>query len=375
MLTGATGSLGAHILAELAALPSVSKVFCLSRAKSHKDSADRLRSSLDQRKRTLTAEQEAKVVSWAADVNMPDLGLTLDEYNTLVQETTTVICNHWPVNFVLSLDSFDPHIGGAVNLLNLTQATSHHASFYFSSSVGTRQGRSDPIALEEFPDSPATAAGMGYGRSKWVVEKILEKAAKEKGARAGVLRIGQLVGDTSSGVWNETEAWPLMFKSANSIHSLPALQENTSWLPVNLAAQAIVEVSTQSEESYTSPAVYHILNARAESVFEKEILDGLRMGGLQFETVDRKEWLKRLESSEDDGVKNPTKKLYVRNFQIWCKEDPSLTCTRFLRASSKVVSATIWSDLICHFRSSKLPKSVQRLRIARQSRRNWWLFG
>jgi thioester reductase-like protein len=35
---------------------------------------------------------------------------------------------------------------------------------------------------------------MGYGQSKWVVEKTLERAALEKNARVGVLRIGQLVG-------------------------------------------------------------------------------------------------------------------------------------------------------------------------------------
>ena len=27
------------------------------------------------------------------------------------------------------------------------------------------------------------------------------------------------------GVWNETEAWPLMFKSANTIGALPILEE------------------------------------------------------------------------------------------------------------------------------------------------------
>lgn len=28
-----------------------------------------------------------------------------------------------------------------------------------------------------------------------------------------------------SGVWNETEAWPLMFKSANTLGALPSFDE------------------------------------------------------------------------------------------------------------------------------------------------------
>ncbi|GHJ89085.1 hypothetical protein NliqN6_5487 [Naganishia liquefaciens] len=309
ILTGATGSLGAHILAELVALPQVAKVFCLSRAKSHEDSVARVRSSLDQRQRVLSAEQEAKIISWAADVNKPDLGLQPEEYKQLSDLATSVIVNAWPVNFTLSLASFDPHIGGAINLLNLAQESAHRATYYFSSSVGTRQGRIDPIAEEAFPDSPSTAGGMGYGQSKWVVEKTLERAALEKNARVGVLRIGQLVGDTINGVWNETEAWPLMFKSANTIGALPALDEQLSWLPVDLAAKSITEVATRSEATYKSPAVYHIVNADASSVFQKQLLGGLRLGGLKFETVDRAEWLRRLEASEEDVEKNPTKKL------------------------------------------------------------------
>ena len=197
VLTGATGSLGAHILENLVNRPEVSKVICLSRASSHAESLARVQSSLAQRQRTLSSEASAKVVSLAADVNKPDLGLNPAELEMIRSEATAFVHNAWPVNFSLSLQSFEPHIGGAVNMLNIAQTSPKAVkpAFFFSSSVGTRQGRIDPIATEDFSDDPATAGGMGYGRSKWVVEKILERAAGV-GGRTGVLRIGQLVGDT-----------------------------------------------------------------------------------------------------------------------------------------------------------------------------------
>lgn len=198
VLTGATGSLGAHILDQLVRRPDVANVVCLSRAKSHEESMRRVRDSLSQRQRYLSPEALAKIISYAADVNKADLGLSAEEYEDLRSKATAVIHNAWPVNFVLSLASFEEHIGGAVNLLNLTLKSPRKVkpAFFFSSSVGTRQGRPDPVATEDFSDSPVTAGGMGYGRSKWVVEKVCERAGADTQARVGVLRIGQLAGDT-----------------------------------------------------------------------------------------------------------------------------------------------------------------------------------
>jgi hypothetical protein len=196
VLTGATGSLGAHILDCLVRCPAVRKVICLSRAKSHEDSLRRVQASLGERMRPVIDED--KVISFAADVNKEDLGLGPDEYELLRSEATAVIHNAWPVNFVLSTESFDEHVGGALNLLNLTLKSPHKQApaFYFSSSVGTRQGRFEETVTEDFSDSPETAGSMGYARSKWVVEKLLQRAGKTTEATVGVLRIGQLVGDT-----------------------------------------------------------------------------------------------------------------------------------------------------------------------------------
>lgn len=43
--------------------------------------------------------------------------------------------------------------------------------------------------------------------------------------RMHVLRIGQLCGDTKGGIWNVTEAWPLMLSSVSVTGTLPNLEE------------------------------------------------------------------------------------------------------------------------------------------------------
>lgn len=314
VLTGATGSLGAFILENLVNNPNVSRVICLSRGSSHEDSLARVKASLVQRQRNVTPAATKKIISFAADVNRADLGLQPEQLGMIRLHATAYIHNAWPVNFSLSLQSFEPHIGGAVNLLNLAQTSPKgiKPAFFFSSSVGTRQGRPDLVVGEDFSDDPITAGGMGYGRSKWVVEKVMERA-KEVGARAGVLRIGQLVGDTERGVWNETEAWPLMFKSANTTGALPILDERPSWLPVDQAGRAISEIvlSTLSSPELAAPHanVYHVLNSQCSQW--SDILDGLKQGGLKFDAVERREWVQKLSKSNPDVEANPTYKLLV----------------------------------------------------------------
>lgn len=203
VLTGATGSLGAHLVDHLTRQPAIARVICLSRAASDAESLQRLRASLQQRKRTLTPAAWAKVVSFAADVNLSkQLGLaSAAVYDMIRAEATAIVHNAWPVNFNMSLRSFEPHIEGAVNLVNLAQTSAREVrpTVFFSSSVSTVQAAGGRfvggVCPEGFMGEAGTAAGIGYGRSKWVVEKILERAAEEKGTRVGVLRIGQLVGD------------------------------------------------------------------------------------------------------------------------------------------------------------------------------------
>ncbi|KZT08698.1 L-aminoadipate-semialdehyde dehydrogenase [Laetiporus sulphureus 93-53] len=347
VLTGATGSLGAHILQQLVSLPSISRVICFSRAKSHADSLARLQESLAIRRLTLSPEEWTKVESFAANVNEDRLGLSSDVYLNLLSEVTTVIHNAWPVNFNMSVDSYDEHIGGALNLINLCLRSTRprRPSFLFSSSIAARSGSTDPVCNEDFPSSPVTALGTGYGRSKWVVEKLCERAAQDTSISIGVLRIGQLVGDTENGVWNETEAWPLMFKSAKATGVLPRLDDKPQWLPVDTAGRAIAEIVTQVERP--KAAVYHIVNPNTTASWDT-VLTGLKQAGVEFEAVNGTEWLDRLEQSDADGERNPAIKLlpYYRNrFGSASKREPiKFSVDKTSKVAPSIANAPLLSE-------------------------------
>ena len=67
---------------------------------------------------------------------------------------------------------------------------------------------------------------MGYARSKHIAEWICNCAWEQQmKGKIGILRLGQLCGDTTNGVWKPEEGWPLLIGSANLVGCLPELQE------------------------------------------------------------------------------------------------------------------------------------------------------
>ena len=79
---------------------------------------------------------------------------------------------------------------------------------------------------------------------------------------------------------------------------------------MNIAGRAIAEIVTQLERPKV--AVYHIINRNTTASWDT-VLAGLKQAGVEFEAVDRTEWLDRLEQSDTDGKRNPAIKLLVRD--------------------------------------------------------------
>ncbi|KXH34919.1 hypothetical protein CSIM01_01955 [Colletotrichum simmondsii] len=317
-LTGVTGGLGAHLLGQLAALPTVSSVWAAVRAPDDAAAASRIAHSLTSRGIFLSPLQQSKVVPLSCDLGLPDFGLGATRIADLKSRLTIVLHSAWAVNFNIPVQSFeDQHIKAVHNLIQLCQSveTPNPARFFFCSSVSASGGSPRPGTVPEGPvPTPAWAQGTGYARSKWVSEHITRNANLNAGAPARVLRIGQLVGDSKVGEWNTTEGIPLMIQTAVTLGALPNLDEEMTWLPVDNAATAILElvnanVAPQPSERDTDPdLVYHVLNP-TRFHWTRDMLPSLSEAGLQFERLPTNQWMDKLRESERDPKKNPPIKL------------------------------------------------------------------
>jgi hypothetical protein len=223
--------------------------------------------------------------------------------------------------------------------------------FIFCSSTASVLGSGHPKTIREsISKDPKDSGALGYSKSKWVAESICrEYVAKQTGANTmAVLRIGQLTGDTENGVWNMTEAWPLMLSTVKQLECLPDLDEILSWLPVDVAAQAILQIAVpvelvHDEKIYPHPfydpvqlsddqdcPVYHLVNNSTATRW-KDLLQWLKLiDGVKFETVEPSVWLDRLEQLETHPAKallglwkNAYGKVGKRDAESSEKEDPA----------------------------------------------------
>ncbi|KAH9832694.1 Acetyl CoA synthetase-like protein [Teratosphaeria destructans] len=319
LVTGGTGNLGAFIIAELCRRRQVSEVWALVRAPDQAAALTKQTDALASRNITLSAHQISKLHAVPTDLSQPDLGLPQEVLDHLLTTLTAVIHSAWAVNFNLGVRSFEQHhIRGTHNLLTLCLHSRLPSApeFYFCSSVSTASGTPKPASIPESTIQDLNhAQATGYGRSKLVAEHITRHAMRQTGLHARILRIGQLSGDRGAAYWNDTEAIALMIRSVLITGSLPALRERPSWLPVDDCAGAVVDIavtggSQDSEEAGEAELVYHLVNPQTFS-WSQDLIPAVRKvpGIPDFEVVGPEEWLKRLEKSEQDPVKNPSVKL------------------------------------------------------------------
>lgn len=323
VLTGATGSLGAHLLSRLLRTSGVAKVYCLVRAKSEQDARQRIASSLQERKiSTSLLDDTARLAIWPSSLSDVTLGLTQAQYAVVSESATSVFHCGWTVNFNQRLQSFEKdNVRGLHNLINVCMKSKQRspAQMVFFSSISTIIRSEQTPLPEEVPKAISQAQAMGYAHSKYVAEHLCKRAAeRQRGFHAKIIRIGQIIGDTVHGIWNVSEATPLMLQSAVTIGSLPQLDEQLRWLPVDQVAQISVELAALPEVvrngHHRSPptggpcTVYNLVNPYTLH-WTRDLLPTLHQLGLKFNEALPTEWCKHLQESSQDPEANPPAKL------------------------------------------------------------------
>lgn len=112
VLTGATGSLGAHILYQLCLSSTLSKIYCMVRASDRDSATERVMKGLGDRGLSIPDSRMADVVCLPAVLEENHCGLKEDMYNEIKNRVGLVIHSAWPVNFLAPLQSFEPQFQG-----------------------------------------------------------------------------------------------------------------------------------------------------------------------------------------------------------------------------------------------------------------------
>ncbi|MGC8917494.1 MAG: SDR family oxidoreductase, partial [Thermoanaerobaculum sp.] len=235
LLTGATGFLGVHLLAELSASPPAGgPVVALVRARDDAHGVSRLREALARARLPTLAvgrwgESASAVWAVACDLASPHLGLDPTLYRRLAEEVAVIV--HAAAS-VRHLASFSELVGDNVeplrHLLRLA-VTSRLKAFHLVSSLDVTRlasaagaGGREEAPLPSRLGDLASQAG-GYALSKWAAERMVELEFQHLEGTWPVVvsRPGLVSWSKTTGFANLKEWFPAIFASCLELAALP----------------------------------------------------------------------------------------------------------------------------------------------------------
>lgn len=130
LVTGASGSLGSHLIGHLANLPDVKNVICLNRRSSMVPEL-RQQKALESRGIFLDSAAFSKLDVFETDTTKPMLDLPIDQYEQLLSSVTHIIHNAWPMSGKRRVEGFKSQFQVMRKLIDfaLDISSRHDANF------------------------------------------------------------------------------------------------------------------------------------------------------------------------------------------------------------------------------------------------------
>ncbi|PCK02581.1 MAG: hypothetical protein COA42_21980 [Alteromonadaceae bacterium] len=298
LLTGASGFLGAFLLRELLAKSSAN-IYCLVRASSNEAAQSRL---VDQLKayHTWDDAKALRIKTLCGDLSQPLFGLAQETFERLGREIDVIYHNGALVNHFYPYSVLkSPNVSGTQEVLRLA-ATSKLKPVHYVSTIGVLSVSSESVLSEKSLPADGNLLEGGYNQSKWVAEKILQKA-QLCGVPVTVYRPAIVGGHSQSGVWNVKDFRSLMIYASLNLGCWPELDMHWNIAPVEHVSQAIVYLSSRSD---SQGEVFHPVNA--QDINSRQVFELLAKIGYRITPCSPEEWVSRLQAtakaSQDDNL-------------------------------------------------------------------------
>lgn len=294
IVTGANGFLGVHLVQALLDW-GADEVACLVRGADDASALRRFVAALDENR--LGDLDLSRVRVYAADMTRPRLGLGEADYEHLDREYGALLHNAANVNHVLDYaslvaDNVDP----ILECLKLCEGRRKKVFNYVSTlSACSSVGAQGQVLETAAAATPPIYIRNGYNLSKWVAERVLERA-RQQGVRVNVYRPGNIGFNSRTGVCQpQRNRLMLMLKGSLQLGVVPALELNFDLMPVDFLARFIAFHSSQHQ---TDAAVFNLHNPQPLSW--AAYVDSFKEVGHAFRWTSVEQWqsqLKHVDSS------------------------------------------------------------------------------
>ncbi|MBJ9963112.1 non-ribosomal peptide synthetase [Burkholderia seminalis] len=333
LLTGATGFVGVHLLAELLAT-TLAVVHCLVRAPDAAAGRARIDEKLRAYDVSLGPDARARIRVWAGDITRMRFGMDEHDYAALAGEIDLVYHSASAVNFIQPYSYMKKiNVDGLTQVLAFAGCRRTKALLLLSTisvySWGHRfTGKTVMTEADDIDQNlPAVLEDIGYTRSKWVMEKMADEAAR-RGLPLMTFRLGYATFHGETGVSADYQWWGRLVKTCIALGTVPDLHDLREGLTsVDYMTKAIARISRD-------PAAlghkFNLINSPGTDMTLKAFFSRLeRYFGLRFRVVPYREWLDAwktdidaplypLLSLFDDNIRDgmSTAELYQNNY-VW----------------------------------------------------------
>jgi thioester reductase-like protein len=285
LLTGATGFLGVHLLAEICAQTDAC-VYCLVKAGDYNEAKQKLINQLNYYGIEIDhILPKVKIV--LGDLEKVSLGLNQDDYNMLACKIDTIYHNGAKVHHLYDYSQLRAaNVMSTLEIIKLASECHQKSIHYISTIIAATEKDSGNCIVEDFLDQVVPDILGGYQQSKWIAEKLLADAHK-KGISVTIYRPNLIIGQFETGITSPNGSHFLsLIKGCIQMKCAPDWMRILDMMPVDYLAQIIIKFSLLQD---VQGKVFNLINPH--SPMWLNLIEWLKEDGYTLDVIPVEKWI------------------------------------------------------------------------------------
>jgi thioester reductase-like protein len=291
------------------------RIYCLIRAGSQPEAERRLQKTLPTR--SIDSAASRRIIAVPGNLARERFGMLPSVFNDLARDVQAIYHCAAEVNFLATYEQLAPtNVGGVREIIRLAAAGG--AVLHHVSSVAVFPYGSTRIFRENEDLSQIKALTGGYAQSKWVAERMVQKAVA-LGLRAVIYRPAQILGNSNGA---PRDLFEHVSRVCDMLRAVPDVAAKMDMVTSEYAAAAICALSLQPT---SGGKVFHLVHPEPVSLRH---FVGLLPSPIPLVPVES--WLGRLnrEASRRDDVSLHFISLLSQGMDRAELTPPSFDCSR-----------------------------------------------